>query len=149
FRHRHKRFQLAVVSRFHCLLQTNGSFALCVFIKLGGTPYSARIKRPVLHLKGVTMMKSLQLPGTELTVSQLCLGTNQFGTALDDAAAGAILDAFAEQGGCFLDTARSYGDWIPDAPRGASELALGRLLQQSDRSRWVLATKGCEFDYRA
>ena len=37
-------------------------------------------------------MQTLALPGTALQVSQLCLGTNQFGTALSDAQAGAILD---------------------------------------------------------
>tara|TARA_R110002094_G_scaffold25515_10_gene37792 strand:- start:1769 stop:2758 length:990 start_codon:yes stop_codon:yes gene_type:complete len=94
-------------------------------------------------------MQKLALPGTPLQVSQLCLGTNQFGTALNDQQAGAILDAFAACGGNFIDTARSYGDWIPDAPRGASEQCLGRLLQERDRQQWVLATKGCEFDYRA
>lgn len=94
-------------------------------------------------------MQTLQLPGTSLEVSPLCLGTNQFGTGLDDAAAGRILDGFIALGGNFIDTARSYGDWVPDAPQGASERALGRLLQQRDRSRLVLATKGCEFDYRA
>ena len=94
-------------------------------------------------------MQTLALPGTALQVSQLCLGTNQFGTALSDAQAGAILDAFAACGGNFIDTARSYGDWMPDAPRGASEQCLGRLLQQRDRQQWVIATKGCEFDYRA
>ena len=94
-------------------------------------------------------MQILNLPNTTLTVSQLCLGTNQFGTTLDDDRAGAILDAFAALGGNFIDTARSYGDWIPDAPRGASERCLGRLLQQRGRANWVVATKGCEFDYRA
>lgn len=94
-------------------------------------------------------MQPLNLPNTDLTVSQLCLGTNQFGTALDDNSAGAILDAFAALGGNFIDTARSYGDWMPGAPRGASEQCLGRLLQQRDRAKWVVATKGCEFDYRA
>ncbi|MEQ9464062.1 MAG: aldo/keto reductase [Haliea sp.] len=94
-------------------------------------------------------MHALNLPGTELKVSQLCLGTNQFGTSLDDEAAAGILDAFAALGGNFIDTARSYGDWIPDVSRGASEHCLGRLLQQRDRSQWIVATKGCEFDYRA
>ena len=95
------------------------------------------------------MMKTLQLPGTDLTVSPLCLGTNQFGTGLDDGAAAQILDTFIDLGGRFVDTARSYGDWMPDAPQGASERALGRLLQQRDRASLVVATKGCEFDYRA
>lgn len=94
-------------------------------------------------------MNSIPLQDTQLKVSRLCLGTNQFGTALDDTAADAILGAFADLGGNFLDTARSYGDWVPDAPRGASEACLGRLLKQRGREHWVVATKGCEFDYRA
>lgn len=94
-------------------------------------------------------MRTVALTGTELTVSQLCLGTNQFGTTLDDGRAGAILNRFFELGGNFIDTAHSYGDWIPDAPRAASEHALGRLLRARARDSYVLATKGCEFDYRA
>ncbi|MBK6286296.1 MAG: aldo/keto reductase [Gammaproteobacteria bacterium] len=95
------------------------------------------------------MMQQQRLAGSDLIVSPLCLGSNQFGTALDDAAAAAILDAFISAGGNFIDTARSYGDWIPDAPRGASERTLGRLLACRDRTSLVIATKGCEFDYRA
>lgn len=94
-------------------------------------------------------MKQLQLTGSDLVVSPLCLGTNQFGTSLNDAAAAAVLDAFISAGGNFIDTARSYGDWIPDASRAASEHALGRLLAGRDRASVVIATKGCEFDYRA
>ncbi len=94
-------------------------------------------------------MKQLQLTGSDLVVSPLCLGTNQFGTSLNDAAAAAVLDAFISAGGNFIDTARSYGDWIPDASRAASEHALGRLLAGRDRASLVIATKGCEFDYRA
>lgn len=95
------------------------------------------------------MMNPLSLPGTDLTVSPLCLGTNQFGSALDDTTGGRILDTFIDFGGNFIDTARSYGDWIPDGPRAASEHALGRLLASRDRASLVVATKGCEFDYRA
>lgn len=94
-------------------------------------------------------MDRKQLPGTDLSVSLLCLGTNLFGTAMDDATAGTLLDRFTELRGNFLDTARSYGDWIPDAPRGASEQTLGRLLGSRNRDYWVLATKGGELDYRA
>lgn len=94
-------------------------------------------------------MQPITLANTRLAVSPLCLGTNQFGTALDDGAAAAILDAFFELGGNFIDTAHSYGDWMPDAPRAASEHCLGRLLRGRPRDSYVLATKGCEFDYRA
>jgi aryl-alcohol dehydrogenase-like predicted oxidoreductase len=94
-------------------------------------------------------MNKIPLPGTGLEVSQICLGTNQFGTSMSDAASAAMLDAFVALGGNFIDTARSYGDWMPDAPRGASELAIGKWLAGGPRERVVLATKGCEFDYRA
>ena len=93
-------------------------------------------------------MQPIAIANTTLTVSPLCLGTNQFGTALDDGRAADILDAFFAAGGNFIDTAHSYGDWIPDAPRAASEHCLGRLLRGRPRDSYVLATKGCEFDYR-
>lgn len=94
-------------------------------------------------------MRHVKLTGTDLTVSQLCLGTNQFGTSLDQQHAGEILDAFASHGGNFIDTARSYADWVPDIPRGISELTLGQLLRERKREDWIVATKGCEFDWRA
>lgn len=94
------------------------------------------------------MMNSVELPNATLTVSQLCLGTNQFGTTLNDEQAAAICDTFTGLGGNFFDTAHSYGDWIADAPASASERTLGRWLQRQKRSDYVIATKGCEFDYR-
>jgi aryl-alcohol dehydrogenase-like predicted oxidoreductase len=94
-------------------------------------------------------LKQIPLAKTQLTVSQLCLGTNQFGTGLDAARAAEILDVFTAAGGNFLDTAHSYGDWIPTAPRAASEGVLGQWLKHQKREKYVLATKGCEFDYRA
>lgn len=94
-------------------------------------------------------MKKLRLNNTELEVSALCLGTNQFGTTCQAPQAAEILDTFTSLGGNFLDTAHSYGDWIPDAPRAASEHVIGAWLQGKNRADYVLATKGCEFDYRA
>ncbi|MHC3125981.1 aldo/keto reductase [Brevundimonas sp. GN22] len=94
------------------------------------------------------MLKQTQLGRTDLTVSALCLGTNMFGTAYDQAKSTALLDAFVAKGGNFIDTARSYGDWIPDAPKGASERAIGEWLKGQDRSKLVIATKGGFFDMR-
>lgn len=94
-------------------------------------------------------MKTIALPRTRLSVSQLCLGTNQFGTALDDARAHEMLDAFRALGGNFIDTAHAYSDWVPEAPRAASEHTIGRWLARQRRDSVVIATKGCEFDYRA
>ena len=95
------------------------------------------------------MLRRLLLPNTSLSVSQLCLGTNQFGTGLITTEAKSILDTFFASGGNFIDTAHSYGDWIPNIERSASERTVGSLLKGRDRASYVLATKGCEFDYRA
>jgi aryl-alcohol dehydrogenase-like predicted oxidoreductase len=94
-------------------------------------------------------MELRDLPHTDLRVSPICLGTNMFGTAVDPERAGRILDAFAASGGNFLDTAHAYGDWVPSAPRSASERVLSQWLAERGRAGLVVATKGCEFDYRA
>jgi len=74
---------------------------------------------------------------TGLRVSQVALGTSNFGTApgarTDPAQARKILDAFSEAGGTFLDTADAY-------QHGGSEEVLGQLLG-GRRDEFVLATK--------
>lgn len=94
-------------------------------------------------------MKARTLGRTDLEVSELCLGTNQFGTGVSEQRAHEILDRFASLGGNFLDSAHAYGDWVPTGPRSASERVVGRWLAKQGRSELVVATKGCEFDYRA
>ena len=94
------------------------------------------------------MLSKVTLDKTDLKVSQLCYGTNMLGTAVDQAQANKILDRFVELGGNFLDTARSYGDWVSDAPCGASEGAIGAWLKERDRKNIVIATKGGFFDLR-
>jgi aryl-alcohol dehydrogenase-like predicted oxidoreductase len=74
---------------------------------------------------------------TGLRVSELVLGTGNFGTGWGHGAepdeARRILDAYAEAGGNFIDTADSYQG-------GQSETILGDLLA-GRRDRFVLATK--------
>ncbi|MCP3733487.1 aldo/keto reductase [Sphingomonas sp. RP10(2022)] len=94
------------------------------------------------------MLDRVTLANTDLTVSRLCYGTNMLGTAIDQAGAAAILDRFVDLGGNFIDTARSYGDWIPDAPAGASERAVGTWLKGRNRDEFVIATKGGFYDMR-
>ena len=50
-------------------------------------------------------MKYVNIPHTDLRPSCLCLGSNRFGTVIDQTAAFALLDAFVEVGGNFIDTA--------------------------------------------
>jgi aryl-alcohol dehydrogenase-like predicted oxidoreductase len=94
------------------------------------------------------MLKRLTIANTDLSVSQLCYGTNMLGTAVDQDDSNAILDMFVTLGGNFIDTARSYGDWVPDAPPGASERTIGAWLRGKSRSDIVIATKGGQVDMR-
>ena len=73
-----------------------------------------------------------------LKVSELCLGTMGFGTeagwGADKDTSFAIMDAFAEAGGNFLDTANVY-------KAGTSEKIIGEYMSNHDRDYFVLATK--------
>ena len=87
-------------------------------------------------------MTPRSIPGTDLTVSPICLGTALFGATIDTPTAYALLDTFTRRGGNFIDTARSYNDWIP-GERGRSEALLGRwFADRRNRRGVVLATKG-------
>ena len=73
-----------------------------------------------------------------LKVSELCLGTMGFGTeggwGADAQTSFKIIDAYAEAGGNFLDTANVY-------KLGTSEKIIGDYLINHDRDQFVLATK--------
>lgn len=84
----------------------------------------------------------LTLPGTELSVSRLCLGGNRLGGDLDEAGSFALLDAFVAAGGNFVDTAHVYADWMPGNETSSSEKMLGRWLASRRPADIVVATKG-------
>ncbi len=91
-------------------------------------------------------MRYSTLPGLPLAPSVICLGTGGYGTNIPTEQAFALLDAFAEQGGNFLDTARIYGAWAPGG-EGASEKTLGAWLKRMGaRDRFVISTKGAHPD---
>ena len=85
-----------------------------------------------------------KLGRTGLQVSELCLGTMQFGWTTDEAASLAVLDAFREAGGNFIDTADIYTTWGAAglAGGGVSEQIIGRWLKaRGGRADVVLASK--------
>jgi aryl-alcohol dehydrogenase-like predicted oxidoreductase len=95
-------------------------------------------------------MRRLAIPSTDLQVAALCLGASDFGATVSQSDAFALLDAYAEQGGNFLDTARIYADWIPNIPRSVSELTLGCWMKaRGNRQQIVVATKGGHPDLAA
>lgn len=78
----------------------------------------------------------------DLKVFPLCLGGNVFGWTADEAQSFAVLDAYAEEGGNFIDTADMYSAWAPGHSGGESEAILGRwMAARGCRDRMVIATK--------
>jgi aryl-alcohol dehydrogenase-like predicted oxidoreductase len=78
-----------------------------------------------------------RLGRTDLDVFPLCLGGNVFGWTADQDESFAVLDAYAEGGGNFVDTANSYL-----VNHGDSETIIGRWLERSGRrDSMVIATK--------
>jgi aryl-alcohol dehydrogenase-like predicted oxidoreductase len=76
-----------------------------------------------------------KIADTELDVFPLCLGGNVFGWTADEEASFAVLDAYAEAGGNFIDTADIYAG-------GESEKIIGRwLARRGRRDDIVIATK--------
>jgi aryl-alcohol dehydrogenase-like predicted oxidoreductase len=80
-----------------------------------------------------------QIPGTDLTVSDLCLGGNVFGWTADEPTSHAVLDRFVDAVPStqrpFVDTAEMYGE-------GRSEQILGGwMAERGLRDRMVVATK--------
>ncbi len=91
-------------------------------------------------------MRYTTIPNTDLVVSVICLGTGEAGANYDRAATFAMLDAFSEQGGNFVDTAHIYNDWIP-GEHSRSEKLLGAWMQaRHNRSGVLVATKGAHPD---
>ena len=88
-------------------------------------------------------MKRISL-GTngELEVSAMCLGTDHFGTRVDDARSYDLLDRYVAAEGNFLDTSNIYATWFEGAQGGESETLLGKWLKdRKNRDQIVIATK--------
>jgi len=85
-------------------------------------------------------MKYRRLGRSALKVSELCLGTMNFGPQTSEADSFAILNAAVEAGINFIDTANQYGGHLGV---GTTETILGRWIAEnrSRRDKIVLATK--------
>jgi len=82
------------------------------------------------------------MPGTELDLSVICLGTVPVGGAISEDDSFRLLDAYAELGGNFVDTAESYSNWL-DVGKSQAEVRLGRWLKSRGLAGQVtVATKG-------
>lgn len=88
-------------------------------------------------------MEYRNLGRTGLKVSELCMGTMQFGWTADEPLAFQILSRAYEAGINFIDTADIYSRWVEGNPGGVAETMIGRWIKSSQvpRQRLVIATK--------
>lgn len=78
----------------------------------------------------------------EREVSVIALGTSEFGGTCPESLGFEFMDAYAELGGNFIDTARVYGDFATPK-NGESEKVVGRWMESRRyRGRVFLSTKG-------
>lgn len=84
-----------------------------------------------------------KLGRTGLSVSELCLGSMQFGWTADEGTSFVVLDKAFEAGINFIDTANVYSRWVEGNPGGVSEMIIGKWMKSRSisRDRLVIATK--------
>ncbi len=88
------------------------------------------------------MMRTVQLGRSDNQVSALCLGILQMGTRVDRETSSAVLDAYYEAGGRFIDTANNYSKWHEGGVGTESETVLGEWMKErGNRHELFIATK--------
>jgi aryl-alcohol dehydrogenase-like predicted oxidoreductase len=85
-------------------------------------------------------MQHVRFGSTGLQVSRLCLGTMTFGLQCDEPTSFKILDAAAEAGITFLDTADAYPLGGSHETAGRTEEIVGKWLK-GRRDQFIIATK--------
>lgn len=88
-------------------------------------------------------MQKIQLGGSDLHVTPVCLGTMTFGEQVNETTAHAILDRSLERGVNFLDTAEMYSVPAKAETFGATETIIGNWFAKRPgaREKLVVATK--------
>lgn len=88
-------------------------------------------------------MEYKSLGSTGLKVSELCLGTMQFGWTADEDTSHQVLSAAFDGGINFIDTADVYSRWAPGNPGGVAEKIIGDWMKKSKipRQKLIIATK--------
>ncbi|UUC46450.1 NADP(H)-dependent aldo-keto reductase [Flavobacterium cerinum] len=87
-------------------------------------------------------MKYTTLPGTDIKISTICLGTMTFGEQNTEAEAHAQLDFALDKGINFLDTAEMYPVAAREETSGRTERYIGNWLHKTgNRDKVIVATK--------
>jgi aryl-alcohol dehydrogenase-like predicted oxidoreductase len=88
-------------------------------------------------------MEYRNLGNTGIKVSELCLGSMQFGWTADEDTSKQVLNAAFEAGINFIDTADVYSRWVEGNPGGVAESIIGKWMKENHipRDQVVIATK--------
>ena len=88
-------------------------------------------------------MEYRNLGRTGLKVSELCLGSMQFGWTADEETSYHVLDQAFAEGVNFIDTADVYSRWVEGNPGGVAETYIGNWIKRRriQREQLVIATK--------
>ena len=88
-------------------------------------------------------MEYRNLGRTGLKVSELCMGTMQFGWTAEEDTALHILSAAYDAGINFIDTADVYSRWVEGNPGGVAESIIGKWMKANNipRDQVIIATK--------
>ena len=85
------------------------------------------------------MSPRIKLNATGLEIFPLCLGGNVFGWTANETESFKVLDAFAEAGGNFIDTADVYSEWAEGNNGGDSESIIGKwMASRGNRHEMVI-----------
>ncbi|MFU8771664.1 MAG: aldo/keto reductase [Anaerolineales bacterium] len=88
-------------------------------------------------------MQYRNLGRTGLKVSELCLGSMQFGWTANEQTTFQVLNAAFDAGINFIDTADIYSRWVEGNPGGVSESLIGKWMKDNNipRDQVIIATK--------
>jgi aryl-alcohol dehydrogenase-like predicted oxidoreductase len=87
-------------------------------------------------------MQLRKLGTSNLHTAPVVFGGNVFGWTADEATSLSLLDALADAGINFIDTADMYSAWAPGNQGGESETIIGKWLKRSGkRDKVLIATK--------
>jgi aryl-alcohol dehydrogenase-like predicted oxidoreductase len=87
-------------------------------------------------------MQKRELGKSGLKVAPLTFGGNVFGWTVDKKQSFKLLDAFADAGFNFIDTADTYSWWVEGNKGGESEAIIGDwLAERKNRENIILSTK--------
>ncbi len=116
-----------------------------------GAPRRFRSRGFVPSIAYTERKMALRTLGTSsIQVSPLAFGGNVFGWTVDENASFSLLDALADTGINFIDTADVYSAWAPGNRGGESETIIGKWLKRTGkREQVVIATKVGMLEARA